>query len=389
MNANWLEKPLGEVCELTNGRAFKSSEWESTGSPIIRIQNLNNPALPFNYYSGSLPQKFRVKSGDILLSWSGTPGTSFGCFEWKGPEGWLNQHIYRVKLPPSILPRFFVHQINSKLSEMISLAHGGVGLQHVTKPILNNLVLFLPPLTEQKRIVNLLDEAEALRRLRAEADFRIADLIPAIFHEMFGGPTKNLKHWPLKKVGDLLISCEYGTSKKADEDGQGVPVLRMNNATYSGELDLHDLKYVVLSDKELNKQRLVTGDVLFNRTNSRDLVGKTCCWDGRFEAVAASYFIRLRFDPDRENYEHFTAFMNLPLMKGRLEQMARGAVGQANINAQELRSISLPVPPISMQRQFAARVADIRTLQAQQAASRQRLDDLFQSMLYRAFRGEL
>ena len=112
-------------------------------------------------------------------------------------------------------------------------------------------------------------------------------------------------------------------------------------------------------------------------------------WDGRFDAVAASYFIRVRFRDDIEHPQHFATFMNLPLMKERLAKMARGAVGQANINSKELQSIEFPVPPIALQRAFADRVIEIGALEAEQASCRDRLDDLFQSMLQRAFEGEL
>jgi type I restriction enzyme S subunit len=97
----------------------------------------------------------------------------------------------------------------------------------------------------------------------------------------------------------------------------------------------------------------------------------------------------VRFRPEIEHPQHFTTFMNLPLMKKRLADMARGAVGQANINSMELKSIQVPVPPINLQRGFAERVTEIRELESKQAASRERLDALFQSMLHRAFRGEL
>jgi type I restriction enzyme S subunit len=112
-------------------------------------------------------------------------------------------------------------------------------------------------------------------------------------------------------------------------------------------------------------------------------------WDDRFEAVPASYFIRARFRPNAEHPQHFTTFMNLPSMKRRLAGMARGAVGQANINSKELKSIEFPVPPVKLQCEFAARVSEVRAMQTEQAASRCRLDDLFRSMLHRAFQGEL
>ena len=111
---SWPTKPLGEVCELVNGRAFKPNEWQDIGPPIIRIQNLNDSEKPFNYTTQTLPEKFKVRKGDTLLSWSGTPGTSFGCFRWDGPEGWLNQHIFNVHLDEEILPAFFIHQVNSQ-----------------------------------------------------------------------------------------------------------------------------------------------------------------------------------------------------------------------------------------------------------------------------------
>ena len=252
-----------------------------------------------------------------------------------------------------------------------------------------SLPVLVPPLAEQERIVKLLDEADELRKLRAHADRRTAALISALFHGMFGDPATNPKGWPIQTAGELMKSCEYGTSKKANEAGLGVPVLRMGNVTTDGQLDLEDLKTVELSDDELEKQELEAGDVLFNRTNSRELVGKTGMWDGRCKAVAASYFIRVRFGSEVEHPQHFTAFMNLPFMKKRLAEIARGAVGQANINSQELKSIKLPLPPLALQKEFAQRVAEIRALETAQATSRTRLDALFQSMLHRAFNGEL
>jgi type I restriction enzyme, S subunit len=265
---------------------------------------------------------------------------------------------------------------------------GSAGQQRVPSDFLANSKIPLPPLSEQERIVKLLDEADELRKLREQADKRSAELIPALFEEMFGDPATNPKGWPIKNAGELMSACDYGTSQKANEEGRGICVLRMGNVTTDGRLDLTSLKTVELSTSELQRQLLQDGDVLFNRTNSRDLVGKTGMWDGRFEAVAASYFIRLRFQKEAEHPQHFTIFMNLPFMKKKLAEMARGAVGQANINSKELQSILVPVPPIQLQYEFAARVSDLRSLESSEAASRKNLDALFQSLLHWAFAGE-
>ncbi len=378
-------KRLGEVARFLNGRAFKPSDWSTVGIPIIRIQNLTDPSAPANRYNGTFDERHAVKDGDLLVSWSAT----LDVFIWDGGDAVLNQHIFRVVTDYSQISKTYLfYALKSVMDELRSKTHGAT-MKHITKAPFERTEIPVPPLADQERIVELLDEADGLRKLRVQADRRTADLIPALFHEMFGDPNSNPNEWPVKPAGELMKACDYGTSQKANESGQGIPVLRMNNVRSDGRLDLQDIKTVELGANELAKQRLHIGDVLFNRTNSRELVGKTGMWDGRFEAVAASYFIRVRVRNDIEHPLHFTTFMNLPFMKRRLAEMARGAVGQANINARELRSIRVPVPPLTLQKKFASRVTEIRGLEAEQAGSGRRLEDLFQSLLHRAFRGEL
>src|SRR5690349_951715 len=116
----WSARALGEVCTLVNGRAFKPSDWSQNGIPIIRIQNLNDRSKPFNRFAGTFDQKHHVQPTDILLSWSGTPGTSFGCFIWDREPGVLNQHIFKVHVDRTVsYPEYFVLAVNSILDEMI------------------------------------------------------------------------------------------------------------------------------------------------------------------------------------------------------------------------------------------------------------------------------
>ena len=158
----WLR--LGSTMEMLNGRAFKPSEWMDAGLPIVRIQNLNNPNASFNYCDPStVVDKNRIDDGAFLISWSGTPGTSFGAFIWSRGAAALNQHIFKCVLIGRVfLPEFLRLSINSQLNVLIAQAQGGVGLQHVTKGVLENLVLVLPPLAAQSRIVA---RVEALMRL--------------------------------------------------------------------------------------------------------------------------------------------------------------------------------------------------------------------------------
>ena len=167
---NWQLAPVGDLCNLINGRGFKKSEWEQAGLPIIRIQNLKNSSSGFNYFAGSYDDRILIEPGELLFSWSGTPGTSFGAFTWDGPTGVLNQHIFRVVFDGENLDRdFFRFALTERLDELIGGAQGGVGLRHVTKGKLEKTELLLPPLNEQRRIVSKIESLESHREAAQEA----------------------------------------------------------------------------------------------------------------------------------------------------------------------------------------------------------------------------
>ena len=222
---------------------------------------------------------------------------------------------------------------------------------------IGNFSVPLPAAAEQARIVELLDEADRLRRLSREASAKAERILPALFLTMFGDPETNPKQWTPSTVGQVIVATDYGTSTKASDDGEGLPMIRMGNVDYSGNLDLRDLKYVCLPDKEVSKFGLERGDLLFNRTNSIDLVGKTGLWNVDMKAVLASYFIRVRVDREQVEPEFLWAYMNSAFMKRVLRATARGAIGQANINTTELRSLPLNRPPLERAKGFRGEAA--------------------------------
>ncbi len=183
----WPVRRLDSVCALVNGRAFKPEEWEESGLPIIRIQNLNDPTKPFNYTTQSLPERFRVRRADVLFSWSGTPGTSFGCFRWNGPEGWLNQHIFNVRLNDALDGEFFIAHVNLKLTELIAKAHGGVGLQHVTKGMVDETILMIPPTHLQADFARNVTRMEKVRTDQAASLAEFDALFASLQHRAFRG----------------------------------------------------------------------------------------------------------------------------------------------------------------------------------------------------------
>lgn len=151
---NWCWTRIVKLCSLSNGKAFKPTDWSKTGIPIVRIQNLNNPEAEYNLYSGTVEDKFRLCGGELLFAWSGTPGTSFGAHIWWGKEAALNQHIFRVDFDEKYINKvYFKYAINQQLDMLISVAHGGAGLQHVTKGVFEATPIPIPPFAEQQRIV--------------------------------------------------------------------------------------------------------------------------------------------------------------------------------------------------------------------------------------------
>lgn len=193
--SNWQWVRIGECLELINGRAFKPTDWQETGLPIVRIQNLNSINAPFNFCDDRLvEERHRINSGSFLISWSGTPGTSFGAFIWERGSAALNQHIFKCFQPGnSFFDKFLRLAINGRLDEMIAKAHGGVGLQHITKGKLENLVLPLPPLAEQHRIVAKVDElmklCDELEAAQAKRERRRDRLVAATLHGLNNGKT--------------------------------------------------------------------------------------------------------------------------------------------------------------------------------------------------------
>lgn len=145
----WKRVSFGDVCNLVNGRAFKPSDWSTTGVPIVRIQNLNDVNADYNYYEGTIEDKYWINDEDLLFAWSGTPGTSFGAFIWDRGKAVLNQHIFRVE-PDSCIDKWFLMTcFEGRMDLIISKAHGGVGLRHITKAELEKIEFLLPPMPMQ------------------------------------------------------------------------------------------------------------------------------------------------------------------------------------------------------------------------------------------------
>jgi type I restriction enzyme, S subunit len=269
--------------------------------PILRANNITDEGLTFSdlvYIPAERISKIqRLQLGDVVIA------ASSGSLDVVGKAGEVRQNFdggfgafCKVLRPnaTAVDPIYFSHYFRTQAyRQRISSLAAGANINNLKNEHLDGLEIPLPPLDEQRRTAAILDKADALRRRRKRSLDLLDDLTQSIFLEMFGDPEKNPKGWKRGRISDLLEETQYGTSEKAGAVGK-YPILRMGNITSDGRTDFEDLKYIDLSDKDLDKFTLRRGDILFNRTNSADLVGKTAVFDRDERFAFAGYLVRAR-----------------------------------------------------------------------------------------------
>ena len=226
----------------------------------------------------------------------------------------------------------------------------GATQKAITNTGLKKIIVNIPDYKHQDEVVEKLDAVSRIISLYQNELKCFDELVKARFVEMFGTYPSNPMRWETATIRDIVTDVRYGSSRPA-VDGGKYPYLRMNNITYGGELDLTDTKRIDIPDNELDKCTVRRGDVLFNRTNSKELVGKTCVYNRDEMMVLAGFVIRVRVT-ERILPEFLSTFLNTDFSKQMLLGMCKAAIGQANINAQEMQSIGIYLPPTELQRQF-------------------------------------
>ena len=252
--------------------------------------------------------------------------------------------------------------------------------------MLGNIPIPVPPLAEQERIVKLLDEADELRKLRARADHRTAALLPALFHEMFGDLDSNSRNWSVVRfaeIGEARLGKMLDAKQQTGNHKR--PYLRNANVQWD-RFDLADVLQMDFSESDREEFRLRYGDLLICEGG---IVGRAAIWRNELpECYFQKALHRVRVQPTKALPE----FVLWLLKAIAATNGFRDCVGSATIphlTGVKLASIRIPLPPLPLQKEFAQRVAEIREMEAAQAGSRQRIESLFQSMLHRAFNGEL
>ncbi|WP_420480908.1 restriction endonuclease subunit S [Escherichia coli] len=386
---------LGDVLTLINGRAYKKEEMLTEGVPILRIQNLNGGNKWF-YSNLELQEDKYCYKNDLLYAWSATFGPYWSKWDHKLI---YHYHIWKIETSPALNKQFAYYALLNITEALKASAHG-VAMPHITKAGMEAWEIQLPPISEQKIIAEKLDTLLAqVESTKARLEqipqilkrFRQAVLGAAVSGKLTEDWRDNssLSGWIEGKLGEFIKKPSYGTSSKSNKEGL-IPVLRMGNLQ-GGKLDWTDLVYT--SDTiEIEKYKLEYNDVLFNRTNSPELVGKTAIYKSEQPAIYAGYLIRVQCLPDL-NPDYLNYHLNSILGRQYCYSVKSDGVSQSNINAQKLIAYPITVPPLPEQHEIVRRVEQLfayaDTIEKQVNNALARVNNLTQSILAKAFRGEL
>ena len=347
-------KKIGDLTNVITGGTPSTSKpeyWDNGDIPWLQsgcCQNCDvNFAEKYITQEGYNNSSTKLMPKDsIMIALTGATAGKIGYLNF---EACGNQSITGI-LPCELMnQRYLFYFLLSQREKILADCIGGAQ-PHISQGYVKNIHVPVLPLEKQKEIVDTLSCLSGIINKRQNEIRLLDNLTKARFVELFGDPVKNPKGWEVVTIGDIATEVRYGTSKPAVEGGR-YPYLRMNNITSDGHLDLNDLKYIDITEDEIEKCVVRKGDVLFNRTNSIELVGKTAVFDLLDDMVIAGYIIRVRLN-ERILPEVFSQYMNLEALKNILRSMAKGAVNQANINAQELQSIKVYIPDMGAQKKF-------------------------------------
>lgn len=292
---------IEELCEILNGYAFKSDNYVEEGVRIIRIANVQKGYIEDNtpvfcQYDNLELEKYMLMENDLLISLTGNVGRVALLTKEFLPAA-LNQRVACLRLKnKEVLKKYLFYCLSANgFEEKCIRSAKGVAQKNMSTEWLKKYKIPLYSSNEQIQIVRSLDFISRTINNRKKQLQKLDELIQARFVELFGEPILNPKEWKIVTIGDIALDVRYGTSRPAVEGGK-YPYLRMNNLTIDGHLDLTDLKYIDIPEDELEKCVVRKGDILFNRTNSLELVGKTAVFDLCEDMVIAGYIIRVRLN---------------------------------------------------------------------------------------------
>jgi len=378
---------LGDVADFFSGNAWKARQFsdEARGVPLIRIQNVGADASKeFKYWPDEYDERYLIRNGDLLLTLSG----SFRTALWEGPEALLNQRIVKVTPRNGFDRRWLFHALEDAMMRIAGMGRHAL-VSNVALSDLRQLKLAVPPLEEQRRIAGILDQADALRRLRTRALDKLNTLGQAIFHEMFVHCAE--EEWPKVQVDDLIENARTGPFGSqllhSEFVEEGIPVLGIDNVVqnrfvWAKERYISEDKYA-----ELKRYTVLPGDVLITIMGT---VGRCAIVPSDIPtAINTKHLCCLTLDRDQAIPEFLKAcFLGHPDVLRQLGVQAKGAV-MPGLNMGIIKALKLQLPPLALQKEFAEKLKALEKQAEKYESSTELSGTMFASLQHRAFRGEL
>lgn len=275
-----------------------------------------------------------------------------------------NQGFINFVCGPQLIPEYLARWLLTQKETLLSLA-GGTTFKEVSKGNVRKMRIPVPPLSEQQRIVDILDRAASIQRLRQTADEKLKQIIPALFVNMFGDPATAKARWPhrpLEQVADIGSGVTKGRKLDPNE-AIDVPYLRVANVQ-DGYLDLSEIKTITIRESEKDKYALQDGDIVMTEGGDLDKLGRGYVWEGNLPYCAHQNHV-FRVRPKRELVCPYflAAYAASPAGKEYFLRVAKRTTGIASINKTQLSALPVPVPPIELQQEFERKLGDLRSIQ--------------------------
>ena len=377
---------LKDVCNITGGYAFKSSQFIDKGYPLIRIGEISDNKINIDsntvYINDEIKkyEKYIIRKGDILIALSGATTGKFGIYKYD-EISLLNQRVAKLCSTDKILNRYLYHYMN-KLKPVIFDKASGCAQPNISTNEIGNIEIFVPEIKKQEKIVKVLDKAQELIDKRKEQIDQLDELVKSRFIEMFG------------EIKDYVTISEYIESLTAGKSLAGESecknkVLNTGSVSY----DYYDETQVknLPSDYLPKEEHLVNkGDVLISRMNTAELVGATAyIWKSKDNIYIPDRLWKANFKPN-VNPIFVWQLLIQRSTKEKIRRIASGTSGSMkNISKAGLLGIEVINVDIDKQNEFAEFVKQVDKLKFEMEKSLKELEDNFNSLMQKAFKGEL
>lgn len=393
---SWTTSPFKNVAEVITGTTPSTQYPEYYGGsvPFVGPAELGR-AEPITQSPKSLSPA-GVKRARLLPAESVLVcciGATIGKVGFSGTNLATNQQINALIFNRKIIyPRYAFHYCRT-LEPLIRHIGASTTLPLLPKGRFQELEIPLPPLEEQRRIAAILDKADEVRRKRKKAIALTEELLRSLFLDMFGDPVTNPKGWEVVKLKSQVSELRYGTSVKCHDvkENNDLPILRIPNIV-NERISWNNLKYAQVESKEVSKLLLKPGDLLFVRTNGNPEYIARCALfeDNSGDTLYASYLIRGRLKSGSQLKPAFIRdTISFPTFRSHLVREARTTAGNYNINTEGLGRLRLIKPPLEEQESYLQFTQKLDIHSEIQKNQLEKIDNLFNSLLQKAFRGEL